>query len=81
MDRKRFLELCQRISILPNDVSGVKQGITDNLTVNFDSMTFYPVAYQMSFENGKQKNIAILHDLKCASVLLCDLEKVSYEED
>ena len=36
MDRKRFLELCQRVSALPDDVSGVKCNITPDLIVNFD---------------------------------------------
>ena len=80
MDRKQFLEICQRVSVLPDDVSGVKRNITPDLIVNFDCMRFYPVGYQITFNQGKIKHTAILHDLRCASIIQCDLEKVKYEE-
>lgn len=80
MDRKQFLELCQRVSVLSDDVSGVKRNITPDLIVNFDCMRFYPVGYQITFNQGKIKHTAILHDLRCASIIYCDLGKVKCEE-
>lgn len=80
MDRKQFLEICQRVSVLPDDVSGTKRNITPDLIVNFDCMRFYPVGYQITFNQGKIKHTAILHDLKCASVIYCDLERVTINE-
>ena len=57
MNRKQFLEICQRVSVLPDDVRGVKRNITPDLTVNFDCMRFYP-GYIQSRENQTHGNFA-----------------------
>lgn len=77
MDRKQFLELCQKCSVLPDGTLRVKQNVPDDCKVIFDGIVFYPVAYKISFSNdGKPQHIAIIHDLKANSVVECDLNKI-----
>ena len=76
MNRKKYLVLCQQASLLSVDAGGKSVKIPPELTVLFNGMKFYPISYKMAFKNGKQRDIAILHDLKSNSVVECDLEKV-----
>ena len=69
MDRTEFLNLCKKVSILlPH--------IPDDCKVEYDGTTYYPQAYELSFDKGETKHIAILHDLKANSVMRCMLDAV-----
>ena len=77
MDRAKFLDMCRQVAVLPNGISGTKD-IPPELHLKYENMTFYPVAYKLTFaQNGKPQHIAILHDLKVNSILECDLLKVT----
>ena len=76
MDRTKFLEICQRVSILNNGVCNIKQNVPDDLKVIYNDVVYYPVAYELSFENGQTVHKAILHDLKANSITNANLERV-----
>lgn len=80
MDRKLYLELCQKASVLKNGVCGIKENVPDELTVLYNGIKYYPVAYELSFNNGKPTHAAILHDLKANSIMNTDLERVTKYE-
>lgn len=81
MDRTLFLQLCQRCSVLPKGICGIKENVPDELKVVHNSIIYYPVAYELSFDNGQPTHTAILHDLHANSITKCDLERVAkYEQ-
>jgi hypothetical protein len=68
MNRKEYLELCQKHSVIS----------TANITVNFDGISYYPVGYKMTFDNnGNPLHTAILKDLKANCIVECRLDKVT----
>ena len=76
MDRAVFLEMCRKVAVLPKGVGGVKKTPRE-LHIKYNGMTFYPVAYKLTFaKDGKPMHIAILHDLKVNSIIECDLLKI-----
>ena len=83
MERKKFLEMCQRVAVLPSGILGVKQGVPEELTVVYGGIRYYPVAYEISFnDKGETLHTAILHDLKINGIVNCNLERVEvYEKD
>ena len=76
MQRDIFLRLCQEVSVLKSGVLGVKQNIPDELKVKCREIIYYPVSYELSFDNGQPTHTAILHDLQANSITRCDLERV-----
>ena len=80
MDRKLYLELCQRVSVLKNGICGIKENVPDELKVIHNGIKYYPVAYELSFDNGKPTHTTILHDLKINSITSADLERVTKYE-
>ena len=81
MDRKLYLELCQKVSVLKSGILGIKENVPDELKVVHNSIIYYPVAYELSFDKGQPKHTAILHDLQANSITKCDLERVAkYEQ-
>lgn len=80
MDRTEFLQMCQKVSVLKNGVCGIKENVQDELTVLYNGIKYYPVAYELSFNNGKPTHTAILHDLKANSITNADLGKVTKYE-
>ena len=76
MDRKLYLELCQKVSVLKNGICGIKENVPDELKVIHNGIEYYPISYELSFDNGKPKHKAILHDLKANSIMNANLEKV-----
>ena len=76
MDRKLYLELCQKVSVLKSGICGVKQNVPDELKVVHNGIVYYPVSYELSFENGKPTHTAIIHDLIANSITHADLERV-----
>ena len=81
VDRKLYLELCQKVSVLKNGICGIKENVPDELTIVYNGIKYYPVAYELSFDDkGNARHTAILHDLKANSVMNADLEKVTKYE-
>lgn len=80
MDRKLYLELCQKVSVLKNGICGIKENVPDELKVIHNGIEYYPTAYELSFDKGQPVHTAILHDLKANSIMNADLRKVKKEE-
>lgn len=81
MQRDIFLHMCQKVSVLKDGVLGVKQNIPNELKVMCKGFVYYPVSYELSFDNGQPTHTAILHDLHANSITKCNLEKVAkYEQ-
>ena len=76
MDRKEFLQICQRVSVLPETTMHIKTEIPPELTVLYEGIQFYPVAYEMSFKGGISQHTAILHDMKANNIVKVNLERV-----
>ena len=76
MDRKKFLQICQKVSILKDGVSGIKINVPDDLKVIYNDIIYYPVAYELSFEEGNAIHKAILHDLKTNCIRYANLDRV-----
>jgi hypothetical protein len=65
MERKRYLELCQ------------KYVIGCDVRVEYKGTEYHPYRYELGFDNnGKSIHTAILKDLKANSLLKCRLEDV-----
>ena len=78
MDRKLYLELSQKVSVLKNGICGIKENVPEELMVIYNSIKYYPVAYKLSFDDkGNVRHTAILHDLKTNSIINANLEKVT----
>ena len=81
MDRTEFLKMCQIVSMLKSGILGIKENVPDELKVVHNSIIYYPVAYELSFDKGQPTHTAILHDLQANSITKCDLERVAkYEQ-
>ena len=80
MDRTEFLQMCQKASMLKNGICGVRQNIPDKLKVVCNGISYYPVAYELSFDKGKTIHTAVLHDLNANSIIKCELGKVEKYE-
>lgn len=76
MDRKDFLQICQKVSVLPETTMHIKAAMPTELTVLYEGIQFYPVGYEMTFKQGISQHTAILHDMKSHSVSYVDLSKV-----
>ena len=81
MDRTEYLNLCKRVSILLPSIPTLLSGIPADCIMEYDSIAYYPQAYELSFdEEGNTVHIAILHDLKANSVMRCPLDKVGLKK-
>lgn len=81
MDRKLYIELCQKVSVLKNGICGIKENVPNELKVIHDGIKYYPVAYELSFDDkGNVRHTAILHDLKANSITHADLKGVAKYE-
>lgn len=81
MDRKLYLELCQKVSVLKNGICGIKENVPNELMVVWSGIKYYPVAYELSFDDkGSVRHTAILHDLKANSITNANLGEVTKYE-
>jgi hypothetical protein len=78
MDRKLYLELCQKVSVLKDGILGIKENVPDELKVIHNGIVYYPVAYVLAFdEKGNPQHDVILHDLQANSITQGKLERVT----
>ena len=69
MERKRYLELCQ------------KYAIGGDIRVKYKKSEYRPYRYESGFDNsGKSIHTAILKDLKANSVVYTMLEEIKEEK-
>lgn len=77
MQRDIFLQICQKASVLKNGVCGIKENVPNELMVVWSGIKYYPVAYELSFDDkGNVRHTAILHDLKANSTLNVNLQDI-----
>lgn len=76
MDRIQFLEICQKVSVLKDGICNIKQNVPDEFKVVYNDIVYYPVAYELSFENGQPSHKSILHALNTNSIIYAKLERV-----
>ena len=77
MDRNLYLQLCQKVAVLPNGVGGIKKDVPQELLVVVDGITYYPQSYTIDFNaKGEAIHVATLHDLKSNSINKVKLERV-----
>ena len=82
MQRDIFLQMCQRVAVLPSGVQNLKQNVPDNLKVVYEGIAYYPVSLDISFDKeGNAINTAILHSLTANSVIERNLKDVSVYEN
>ena len=80
IDRREYLEMCQKVSVLPSGVFGIKQNVPDDLKVVHNGIAYYPISYKLSFDNGRPTHTAILHDLKANCVVRANFQEIDYYE-
>lgn len=81
MERKEYLELCQRCAVLQDGLMGTKVNISDELKVVYNGIQYRPKAYLLTFtKEGKSNHTAILQEIKSPSEMYCDLERVNRYE-
>ena len=81
MDRTEFLQICQKVSVLKSGVCGIKENVPDELKVIYNGIAYYPVSYDLSFDDkGNVRHTAILHDLNANSIMNVNLERVTKYE-
>ena len=69
MERKEYLQRCQRYAVNQSDM------------VVFKDIKYYPVAYELSFNNkGEAVHRAILKDIKTSSLVYCRLDDIKESE-
>lgn len=76
MDKKKYLEMCQRVAVIPAGVLGLRD-VPPELWVIYGGIKYYPIERVATFD--QEGNLVIrarLHDLKANSVTECPLEKV-----
>ena len=82
IERKTYLEMCQRVAILPRGVQNLKQNVPDELKVVYEGIAYYPMSLDISFdEDGKVINTAIIHSLCANSVIERNLKDISVYEN
>lgn len=65
MERKRYLELCQ------------KYAVGEDIRIKYKDTEYRPYRYEIGFNgSGKSVHTAILKDIKANSLLYCRLEDV-----
>lgn len=78
MNRKSYIELCQKVSILKDGIFRIKENVPTELKVIHNGIAYYPVAYVLTFdEKGNPQHDVILHDLRANSITQGKLERVT----
>lgn len=77
IERTLFLQMCQKCSVLPSGICGIKENVPDDLKVIFNGITYYPYGYKLWFDGkGNPVHTAVLKDLIAKSIIECNLERV-----
>ena len=74
MDRKLYLELCQKASVIKNQDKN--ENLDKCIKVVHKGVLYIPVGYELLFENGQPRHRAILRDLGSNSINYANLERV-----
>lgn len=78
MTRNEYLQMCQKASVLPEGVLGIKKDVPDELKVRYNNNIYYPLAYMLSFDlKGNATHHCVLHAIESNSTdlaLLSDID-------
>lgn len=77
MERRRYLEMCAAVAMMPKKTQGIKE-VPEQLLVVYEESTYYPEAYVMYFDElGSPVNYGLLHDLNAqSSVVYAKLDQI-----
>ena len=82
IDRKLYLEMCQKVAVLPSEILGIKRNVPDDLKVVYNNVVYYPISIEIGFnEKGKVINTAIIHSLIANSVVKTNLGDLELYEN
>lgn len=82
IDRKEYIEMCQKCAVLPRGVFGVALNVPDVLKVVHGGIAYYPKAYYLDFdEHGTPEHFAVIHDLNQHGVIYAPLENIKRFSD
>ena len=76
MNRNDFLRMCQRVSMLPDGVKHTKKNVPKDLLVEYENHQYYPEYLEIRFDNGKVRNVAVIHELQANCRMFVPLELV-----
>ena len=76
MQRNDYLKLCQKISTLPDGITHTKRAVPTDLLVEYEKHQYYPEYLEIKFDNGRVRNIAVLHELQANCRMCVPLEDV-----
>ena len=68
--------MAQRVSMLKSGICGIKENVPDELKVVHNGIIYYPLAYELSFDNGYTVHKVILHELSSNSIVYAKLDKL-----
>ncbi len=81
MDRNKYLEMCRETATLESGLLGIKVNVPDRLRVIYGGIEYYPVKYELGFDNhGKATHTAVIHDMKANAFVYAPLDKVEEKE-
>ncbi len=52
MDRTEYLQLCQKVSTIKKGIFDVRENVPSDLLVRHNNITYYPYAYELSYDNN-----------------------------
>lgn len=76
MQRNDYLKMCQKVSVLPDDIMHTKMAVSNDLLVEYENSQYYPEYLEIKFDNGQVQNIAVLHELRANCRMCVPLEDV-----
>ena len=77
MERKKYLEMCQKVAVLEDGEMHIKKNVPNELKVIYKGVVYYPIERVESFDNkGNLILGARIHHLKENSVVECLLKNV-----
>lgn len=85
MERNEYLNMCRQCAMIKTrGLFGIALNVPDNLRVVYRGIEYYPMAYELSFnDKGDTIHIAIMHDLKANSItraLLSTIKRKNNDE-
>lgn len=82
MERKEYLERCQRCATLPKGAYSLGKDIPDDIKVVCGESEYSPWAYMLTFDvNGNAIHTAMVHDINTNLVLFKELSEIKAKED
>ena len=82
MERKKYLEMCREVATLKGGLLAIKENVPDRLRVVYGGIEYYPVKYELGFDNtGKPTHTAVIHDMRANAWIYAELSKVEEKNE